>query len=289
VRGGLALVNILPTLQHIGVRVPDLAELFDHIEDVLLWIKDAKGRYQWVNTAFVLNFGVKERAGVVAHTDFDLCSLPLANQYRLDDERVLRGERIIARVELVGRFDHTVRWCETTKIPVFGRSGRIVGTAGVTRPLNSGPPHRPAESTLSGAIRYASEHYAESITNEELARACGLSLRAFERRFRASYGASPHDYLRELRIRISCNPLVFSRKSIIEIASDSGFADQSHFAREFRRVMGETPTAYRLRHTLYPASNLINRKQYSSTSPPAVSKLNAPPIRRHKTEGAGRE
>jgi PAS fold len=108
--------NLLSTLQHVGARAPDVAELFDYVEGVLLWMKDANGRYQWVNTAFVLNVGFKERADVVGRTDFDLCSLPLANQYRLDDERVLRGERLIARIELVGRFDHTMRWCVTSKI-----------------------------------------------------------------------------------------------------------------------------------------------------------------------------
>jgi AraC-like DNA-binding protein len=240
--------GLLSTLQHIGARAPDVAELFDYIEDVLLWMKDANGRYQWVNTAFVLNFGFKEREDVVGRTDFDLCSLPLANQYRMDDERVLRGERIIARIELVGRFDHTVRWCVTYKIPLCDRHGRIIGAAGITRPLDGRIPTAPVESALSGAIRYASEHYAESITNRELSRACGLSVRAFERHFRATYGVSPHDYLRELRIRMSCNALVFSWKSITEIASEFGLADQSHFTKEFRRIIGETPRTYRVRH-----------------------------------------
>jgi AraC-like DNA-binding protein len=238
----------LVMLRHIGARAPEVAELFDYVEDVLLWIKEAKGCYQWVNTAFVLNFGFKAKAEVLGHTDFDLCSLPLANQYRLDDERVLRGERIVGRVELVGRFDHTVRWSVTSKIPLCNSGGRIIGTAGITRPLDRHAQPAPAESSLSGAIRYASEHYAQSITNRKLAGACGLSVRAFERHFRATYGVSPHGYLRELRIRISCNPLVFSRKSITEIAGESGFADQSHFTREFRRVIGETPHAYRVRH-----------------------------------------
>ena len=240
--------NFLSALQHVGARAPDVAELFDYVDDVLLWMKDANGYYQWVNTAFVLNFGLKERSDVLGRTDFDLCSLPLANQYRLDDERVLRGARIIARIELVGRFDHTMRWCVTSKIPLCNRHGRITGAAGITRQLDSRGAMALAESPLSGAIRYASEHYAESITNMELARACGLSVRALERHFRSAYGVSPHDYLRELRIRMSCSALVFSWKSITEIASEFGFSDQSHFTKEFRRILGETPRAYRVRH-----------------------------------------
>jgi len=86
-----------------------------------------------------------------------------------------------------------------------------------------------------------SQHFAEHITNQELAKACGLSVRAFERQFRATYQSSPHDYVRQMRVRMSCSALVFSKKSLAEVASGYGFADQSHFAKEFRRIMGDTP------------------------------------------------
>jgi AraC family transcriptional regulator len=46
---------------------------------------------------------------------------------------------------------------------------------------------------------------------------------------------------------MSCSPLVFSKKSLAVVATEFGFADQSHFTKEFRRVMGETPRAYRAR------------------------------------------
>jgi transcriptional regulator GlxA family with amidase domain len=95
------------------------------------------------------------------------------------------------------------------------------------------------------AIRYISQHYAERITNDDIAKACGLSVRAFERQFQAAYTSSPHDYIRGLRVRMSCSPLVFTRKTLAEVATEFGFADQSHFTKEFRRIMGETPSAYR--------------------------------------------
>jgi len=245
-------VNVDPslavTLRRIGVTAPEVVELFDFLEDLPLWMKDVDGHYQWVNVAFVLNFGLQNRAEVIGRTDYDLCGEVLANQYRIDDEKVLRGERVLSRVELVGRFDHTARWCLTSKIPLRDPSGKIVGTAGITRPLDQQGLAAPADAVLSAAIRYISQRYNESITNADLARVCRLSVRAFERQFRSTYGNSPHDYIRQLRVRMSCRPLVFSRASLAEVASDCGFADQSHFTKEFRRLMGETPGAYRGRH-----------------------------------------
>lgn len=243
--------HMLATLSRIGTIAPEVIELFDYLEDTPLWIKDEAGHYEWVNVAFLLNFGVKTRAEIIGRTDYDFCGEVLANQYRIDDERVLRGERILSRVELVGRFDHTARWCVTSKVPLRDPRGDIVGTAGVTRPLArtdaTGAAPGPADSPLSTAIRFISQHYADRITNEDLARECGLSVRALERQFQAAYHCSPHDYLRGLRVRVSCNALVFSRKALAEVASEFGFADQSHFTKEFRRIMGETPSAYRRR------------------------------------------
>jgi AraC-like DNA-binding protein len=237
-------------LKQIGAAAPEVIELFDYLEDVPLWMKDVDGYYQWVNVSFLQNFGLRSRQEIIGRTDYDLCGDTMANQYRIDDERVLGGERILSRIELVGRFDHTARWCVTSKIPLRDGKGKIVGTAGVTRPLGeegSAPGNTP-ESPLSTAIRFISQHYNEAITNRDLARSCGLSVRAFERQFRTTYHSSPHDYIRQLRVRMSCRALVFTSKSLAVVATESGFADQSHFNKEFRRILGETPRQYRERH-----------------------------------------
>ena len=239
--------RLLETLRRIGAVAPEVIELVDYLEDTPFWMKDRAGHYQWVNVSFLLNFGLNHRADVVGRTDYDLCGEVLANQYRIDDERVLKGERILSRVELIGRFDHTSRWCVTSKVPLRDAKSRIVGTAGITRPLSQPSASSPADSPMSAAIRFISQHYGERITNEGLAKACGLSVRAFERQFRAAFRSSPHDYVRQLRVRMSCSVLVFSKKSLAAVATEFGFADQSHFTKEFRRVMSETPRAYRKR------------------------------------------
>jgi len=240
--------DLRTTLRRIGAQAPEVIELFDYLEDLPLWMKDVAGHYQWVNIAFLQNFGLTNRAEVIGQTDYELCGEAMANQYRIDDEKVLRGERILSRVELVGRFDHTSRWCLTSKIPLRDPNGKIVGTAGVTRPLDQHGLAAPSGAALSAAIRYISQRYNEPISNADLAKVSRLSVRAFERQFRGTYGVSPHDYIRQLRVRMSCRPLVFSRASLAEVATDCGFADQSHFTKEFRRVMNETPGAYRARH-----------------------------------------
>ena len=82
---------MLATLSRVGTVAPEVIELFDYLEDTPLWIKDEAGHYEWLNVPFLINFGVRTRAEIIGRTDYDFCGEVLSNQYRMDDERVLRG------------------------------------------------------------------------------------------------------------------------------------------------------------------------------------------------------
>ena len=251
---GRGEVDFLAALKKLGANKPEIVALFDQIENLQFWIKDAAGRFVWVNTPFLVDFGFKDRSQVVGLTDYDITDATLANQYRSDDEQVLSGRSIRSRVELVGRFNHTVQWYITSKVPLHNRAGKVVGTAGVTMPYR----HKEAAASnrsLGPAIEYIIKHFGEQVTNRDLAKACKISLRVFHQQFVATYHTTPHEDIRRYRVRASCSPLVFSSKSMAEIAHEFGFSDQSHYTREFRRLMNEPPTAYRTRFQQVPQAN----------------------------------
>jgi transcriptional regulator GlxA family with amidase domain len=194
----------------------------------------------------VLYYGFKTRDEIIGLNDYDLFDATLANQYLNDDEQVLRGRPIFSRIE-VSVFNHTARWFRTSKVPLRDGRGRIIGTVGVATLLEEPGRLAPNDLPLGAAMRFLSTHYQEPVTNRQLAAICGQSVAAFCRHFRKTYRCSPHEYVRQLRVKLSCRALVFSDKSLAAIASDHGFADQSHFAKEFRRIMGMPPRAYRSR------------------------------------------
>lgn len=78
---------------------------------------------------------------------------------------------------------------------------------------------------------------------EELAEEAGLSPRQFLRRFRAAAGLTPKEYARMRRVRWACVQAVLGEDAAgwAGVAGESGFADQAHLSREFRRVFGWTP------------------------------------------------
>jgi AraC-like DNA-binding protein len=226
-------------------------ELFDFLEDVVAWVKDHEGRYIWVNRAFRNNYALEHsgsEAEVLGKTDYDFSPAFLADQYRLDDEQVLEGKRIVDRVERVGESEGTIVWSVTNKIPVRDASGAIVGTAGITRTQNQPIRLGRAAPDFSAVLAYMREHYERPISNQQLAGVAKMSLRAFERQFVKSFHATPQKYLRKLRLRIASRALLYSKEPLAEVAVACGFGDQSHFTREFRRQFGFTPREYRERH-----------------------------------------
>lgn len=222
-----------------------LTELFEPLEDVQFWVKDRENRYVHVNRAFLLNYAFDEAAQIIGETDYHLSPAFLADQFWLDDERVLAGHRVVNRIELVGDADQTTFWNVTNKVPFRDARGRVAGTAGTTRRL------RPTDQSVAGAHGFEAvmarirDHYREQLSNRELAALAGLSVRGFERKFQQHFQVPPQQYLRKLRLRMACRALVFTEKALAEVAVESGFADQSHFNHEFRRQMGRTPRGYR--------------------------------------------
>jgi AraC-like DNA-binding protein len=231
-----------------------LAELFDCVEDVLVWVKDRDGRYCWVNRAFLLNYAADGRRpspmppdtrDIAGKTDYDLSPAFLADQYRLDDEHVLGGRRIVDRIEMVGQPDGLTVWNVTNKIPLVDDDGAVIGTAGITRRLDTTGPTAAQGSEFGAVLSYMRDHYHTPITNRQLARLAHMSVRAFERKFRGSFHLTPQKYLRKLQMRMASRALVYTGQSLAEVALGCGFSDQSHFTREFRRNFGRTPREYR--------------------------------------------
>jgi transcriptional regulator GlxA family with amidase domain len=193
---------------------------------------------------------IADSEDVVGKTDYDLSPAFLADQYRLDDEQVLSGKRIVNRIELVGQPDGSTVWNMTNKIPLTESDGSIIGTAGITQRLDTSRQEMLPATEFGPLLLYLRDHYHEPITNQQLARLAHMSVRAFERKFRSSFHLTPQKYLRKLRLHMASRALVYTNQPLANVALNCGFVDQSHFAREFRRYFGRTPRDYRAHYSL---------------------------------------
>ncbi|GAA3399756.1 AraC family transcriptional regulator [Paenibacillus hodogayensis] len=92
--------------------------------------------------------------------------------------------------------------------------------------------------------RYMTDHYADAIDVEQLARQSGVSAGRFYQAFRKHTGLSPHKYMTAIRLNASLHMLAHSRASVTEVAHCAGYTDELYFSRLFKKHMGMTPTEY---------------------------------------------
>ena len=79
----------------------------------------------------------------------------------------------------------------------------------------------------------------------DLAKEAGMSSSHFIRSFRQSTGQTPYQFLLHQRVKRAQFLMRDPLASLTEVALASGFADQHHLARVFRRIAGMTPSSYR--------------------------------------------
>lgn len=222
--------------------------LFEYLPDVHFYSKDTESRFVKVNTAFLERHGVEREEEALGKTDRDFHPPALAEAYIAEDRRVMRGKREIPnQVWLVPHRRGTPGWYVSSKAPLFGPDGEVIGIAGAMYPIA-----RPQEQAayfreLAPVMRYFEENFSEQISMEAMAELAGLSATHFNRRFRALLRMSPTEFLRSLRVQEAQRLLTMTQDSVGEIALAAGFYDQSHFTKRFRATTGMTPLAYRKR------------------------------------------
>ena len=98
---------------------------------------------------------------------------------------------------------------------------------------------------IASAITHLETHYAEEIELDDLAGMAHMSKRSFLRTFQAATGESPIAYLIQIRVNRAADRLRMTDDPVTDVAFAVGFQDSNYFARQFRRLMGVTPRAYR--------------------------------------------
>jgi AraC-like DNA-binding protein len=91
----------------------------------------------------------------------------------------------------------------------------------------------------------ADSRYAEPLNVDALARAAGLSRAHFSRAFRDAFGEPPHAYLLTRRLERAAAQLRNTDRSVADICVSVGLSSVGSFTTSFKRMYGETPTAYR--------------------------------------------
>ncbi|NEQ33261.1 MAG: AraC family transcriptional regulator [Leptolyngbya sp. SIO4C5] len=93
------------------------------------------------------------------------------------------------------------------------------------------------------ARAYLTDHYLDPVTLDQLAQTVNLPPLKLLRLFRREWGLPPHQYLIQVRVQ-QAKRLIATGVPLAVVAADTGFADQSHLTRHFKRWVGVTPGQY---------------------------------------------
>jgi transcriptional regulator GlxA family with amidase domain len=91
---------------------------------------------------------------------------------------------------------------------------------------------------------YLLENYTENVSIVQLAQIANLSPYHLNRVFCAQVGIPPHQYQTQVRVA-RASALLAQGMPIVQVAAATGFTDQSHMTRHFKRLMRTTPGKYR--------------------------------------------
>lgn len=98
---------------------------------------------------------------------------------------------------------------------------------------------------IAKAISHMETNFTQELSVDDLAQIAHMSPRNFHRVFIDATGKTPAAYLIGLRIAEAAHQLKTTNKTITEIAFDCGFFDSNYFARQFRKLTGHSPSAFR--------------------------------------------
>jgi AraC-like DNA-binding protein len=123
---------------------------------------------------------------------------------------------------------------------------RLIALAFASRQRQQ-PAERQSPPVLHRAVERMKLFYFQKHRVADLAALCGMSESHFTRLFRAAFGTTPIDWLRRERISQAKRRLVETRDAIKEIAAQVGYGDHYFFSKDFKRLTGLPPRAYRQR------------------------------------------
>jgi AraC-like DNA-binding protein len=223
--------------------------MFEFLPGIFFFVKDVESRMIAANSAVLERLGVKSEQEIIGTFDQDYFPEAIAKGFRDDDQIVIRsGKPLTNRMEAWYDELRQLDWFITTKVPVFGQQGNVIGIMGVTvrdeKHVGESSSHE-----VASIIQYIKQNSNRVLGTQELAAKFCISERSLSRKLHATLGTSPYELILRIRIQKAAEALIKTARTISQIAADHGFCDQSTFTQHFRKRVGLTPNQFRKRHT----------------------------------------
>ena len=137
-------------------------------------------------------------------------------------------------------FDRLIRLLEILQRMAASEEYHILQATGYSVEVEAKDHNRMQE-----IYRYVEENYQEDVSLDEVSRRVSMTVPAFCRYFKRLTSKTFIQFLNEYRIASARRLLADDSLTVSQVAMESGFNNLSHFNRQFRALMGSSPTDYR--------------------------------------------
>ncbi|MGC3960087.1 MAG: AraC family transcriptional regulator [Verrucomicrobiota bacterium] len=220
--------------------------LFDHLPDLVFFVKNQRSEYVVVNQTLVERCGRRTKNELIGRRADELFPAPLGESYRAQDEAVLRsGKPILDQLELHFYATGGRGWCLTNKLPLRDARQNVIGVVGISKDLQSANERGEDYSAVAKVVQHLQNNFADTLRVADLAERAGLSGYQFEQRIRKIFQLTVGQLIQKTRMEAAVQRLRETNDPIATIALDCGYSDQSAFTRQFRQTVGLSPSEYR--------------------------------------------
>jgi len=235
-------------MHEIGMNAPVFIGIMDLFTNAGISIKTPEGYYVYKNPYAIEAANLSREDDFLGKRAQDIYPTKLWHVYVEREEAVLRtGKPFVNRLRGYAN-DRSNALCTTSAFPLRNAHGKTIGLLTVFRRTKTDQQSPGWNNQIREAIKYVSEHYAEHVRLQELASVAKMSVSTFQRLFTSLMNEPPSRYLTRTRINAAKVLLGTTDKLIADIATETGFFDQSHFIKTFKQSTGLTPAHYRRQH-----------------------------------------
>jgi AraC-like DNA-binding protein len=100
-------------------------------------------------------------------------------------------------------------------------------------------------SRINKIHEFLMKNYQDNVDLEKVSEVVHMAPASLCRFFKSSTGLTVFEYLNKIKIDLACKLLLNTDLSIVHISYDCGFNNLSHFNKQFRKFLGQTPSQFR--------------------------------------------
>ena len=214
-----------------------------------IYFKDKESRFTRINKALADNFGLGDASEAIGKTDFDFFTDEHAGAAMADEQEIIRsGRPLVDKEEEETWTNGHSSWALTTKMPLYGNDGSVVGTFGISRDITEQKRAAEALRVAKEAAEAANRAKSDFLANmsHEIRTPMNAIIGMTELVLDTPLADSQQDYLK--MVRESGDALLALINDILDFSKiEAGKLELESVPFDLREILGDTMKSLAMR------------------------------------------